>query len=967
MLDELAEEILADAQSFAAYEATLQALPTILAGGATRIVADAQALVDAVAVSRRIMLETHALTTSALRYLANYDQGALLLAEYEKHCRARERGIAAMRERVHDVRRKWLHVGFRACQYPRTFEPPSVLPDVDDGASGAAEEPAVDEDLLSHQPAWIGGYGSNMKHAAKKPSREPNKKKPRSSANDDRLAHAARKRLENVQHRWGYLSYLVLRKHRLDRLQQIRRDRLLPDDADDGGDAAPNLAVATTFVESVVHSATLRVLWAAEVAALTADPLPLSSDAATVVRVCMLLCPSPFGGHFSAMYQRFFARECSAAGIAFDWRVFDVGRLEFPTRAQHDWAHGYLVCGGPGRVEGCWRGHLGAFVAHLMALDARIGALGQGHTVLAAAVGGAVARSVPSRLAWSLLEDKVPAQQTVKTAVRALPALHGDFVVSVPSAFQAATNAPNAAFVTRFKSARVLSFDGHPECGRVLLELLSREWGAPLPAEPAWPSGAGLVARKLAQLWGANATSGEDDPPDVLSRRLPARPLAIIAHKSADPKLAFLSDTVEYLAFAAGEGVDAVVLPLGLSRDGHPVVFPSPRLEALTDLPAVFPGLARAGRTRVVDLTLAELRALTILHSFAGGLKSPRASHGGGQTNRILALTAVLEHVARINATRATPLGLVFVFVEEDDVAFAGHTPPRRAQLWAVLDGALQVLVGAAPVHLLSRDATLLLTVRKLRPLWRFILQLPRTTAAPVASVAAQDAVAVARVADAILVAKAHPLLLPPVESRNESIVQLYHRAGVRVYVDLNDSVPTDLSVSNEPIRCQCLRADGVFVANPHTVLDGRRFFASGHRYIDDAYDELAEGFRLAAAHAEHEQLQREEADRGGDYAHHAYRYPFDTSVGVGLRQLPDVLDDALALLCGTNAAAECARQLAANSCAPRRPLQSLAPQPREAPPYRRAGVATTALAPRETSLEPRTPHTVGRPPAAPA
>ncbi|EQC35988.1 hypothetical protein, variant [Saprolegnia diclina VS20] len=677
-------------------------------------------------------------------------------------------------------------------------------------------------------------------------------------------------------------------------------------------------------------------MWAVEMQSLAAStPDLVASDGGPVLRLCMLLCPNPFGAQFSALYQRYFAREGATIGVHFEWRVFDVGQLEFPTVALDEWAHGYLVCGGPGHDDDSlplWHRSVVGFLAHLVSRHRRVGALGRGHSILAKALGGDVARVSPSRLDWNVLEEKVLSQQSVKTVVYAIPALHGDLVTCVPSA-KVATSTPGPAYVTKFKTKTALSFDGHPECGTFILHMLARYLHAPATdavPECAWPRGDALVARKLVQHYLA-AQKAVDGPETVLSRRLPLRRMRIFAHKSCDPMLEFLSDTNEYLAFAFSENVDVVVLPICLSADKHPIVFGSTHLEALTDLAAIFPSYVRAHPPRVAvsDLSLAELKALTILHAFpnASGLKSPRGRGGyagASESNRLQTLTTVLQFLARLHtAQRTSPLEIAFTFPEENESTFSAHDRDHIDELYTILRGALRVLHADMDdaIHVVSRDMPFLSTLHKLHPRWRTVLVVPRSIATPLRMTLQHDALAIAHFADAILIPKSHPVLLP--DENNDSIAQIYHRAGVHVYVDLNDPYPTSLSLVKEHIKCQCLRVDGVFVSNPHTALDGFRLFASGHSYVDEVYEDIRQSFGLVAAMAEHEKLQRQIEPQNITYAHHAYQFPGNESASWSqrLRHLSPVMDHVLRLI-AVDGDVEMERQVRGNYySAPKRAL----------------------------------------------
>ncbi|KDO29997.1 hypothetical protein SPRG_05186 [Saprolegnia parasitica CBS 223.65] len=940
MLDELAEETTSpDVVAFAPYEATNAHLPPCLSGGAVHVVAEALRLVASIDVSRRILTETSVLTTSAISFLGAWDQRASLLAAYVAHNEARSSEQAALRARATDIQRKWLHVKFRAIDHPARFEPPEIYPylDADD-----ASAPEVDDDLLTQQIAQykvaLDKRVADTKEARRQEALAVAQQQKVTALRRRREAHAERHRLENIQHRWEYLVNLALRRDHVNRLRRAKSAAVADaDDDDDDDDERPTTYLAAKlFVERTLHTATLHAMWAVEMQSLASPPPELvTSDAGPVLRLCMLLCPNPFGAQFSALYQRYFAREGATIGVHFEWRVFDVGQLEFPTVALDEWAHGYLVCGGPGRENASplWHRSVVAFVAHVVGLHRRVGALGRGHRILAEALGGHVTCASPCRLDWNVFEEKVLSQQSIKTMVYAIPALHGDVVTSVPSA-KVATSTPGAAhYVTTFKTKTALSFDGHPECGPFILHMLARYLQAPatddssaIPECP-WPSGNALVARKLLQHF-LVAHKGQEDTESVLSRRLPERRMRVFAHKTADPMLEFVSDTNEYLSFASSENVDVVVLPICLSSDKHPIVFDSTRLESLTDLASVYPSYVHAipPRVAISDLSLAELKALSSLHASpnASLLKSPRGRGGhAGESNRLQTLTSVLQFIARLNAAQqSSPLEVAFMFPEENDATFSAHDCDRIRVLYTTLSGALRVLHTNMDdaVHVISRDIAFLHTLHKLHPRWRTVLALPRSIATPLRMTVQHDASAIAHFADAILIPKSHPVLLP---DQIDSLAQIYHRAGVHVYVDLNDPYPTSLSLVKEHIKCLCLRVDGVFISNPRIALDGFRRFASGHSYVDEVYEDIRQSFSLVAALAEHEKLQRQQEPQAITYAHHAYKFPGSESESWSqrLRHLPPVMDH-VAHLVEVDADVEMERQVRGNFCsAPKRTL----------------------------------------------
>lgn len=98
----------------------------------------------------------------------------------------------------------------------------------------------------------------------------------------------------------------------------------------------------------------------------------------------------------------------------------------------------------------------------------------------------------------------------------------------------------------------------------------------------------------------ADATPGTDRPPPL-----------VIAHRGASGHLP--EHTLAAKALAIGLGADAIEQDVVLSRDGVPIVFHDPYLDATTDVATRFPGRARAdGRHHAMDFALAELRTLQL-------------------------------------------------------------------------------------------------------------------------------------------------------------------------------------------------------------------------------------------------------------------------------------------------------------------------------------------------------------------
>jgi glycerophosphoryl diester phosphodiesterase len=96
-------------------------------------------------------------------------------------------------------------------------------------------------------------------------------------------------------------------------------------------------------------------------------------------------------------------------------------------------------------------------------------------------------------------------------------------------------------------------------------------------------------------------------PRPVTDRPLPL----VIAHRGASGHLP--EHTLAAKALAVGLGAHAIEQDVVLSRDGVPIVFHDPYLEATTDVASRYPSRARAdGHYWVMDFVLAELRTLQL-------------------------------------------------------------------------------------------------------------------------------------------------------------------------------------------------------------------------------------------------------------------------------------------------------------------------------------------------------------------
>ncbi|RHY33333.1 hypothetical protein DYB32_001706 [Aphanomyces invadans] len=417
----------------------------------------------------------------------------------------------------------------------------------------------------------------------------------------------------------------------------------------------------------------------------------------------MLLCPNPFGSHFGLMYQRFFAKHAVDANVVFEWTIFDVASLDFPTQAMQRCFDGFFVCGAPdvshavadhiAHRSAPWYTALVDFVRALVAQDRPVGALGRGHVVLAEALGGRIVRRSTWQRANNVLEEKVTTGfKQVLTRVRSLHTLHGEYVASLSHpTIRAVSSLPIPGsmypFVSCMKTKHVLSYDGYPECNSLVFDLLSRvfdpDHGTSLnlfkktPSGSAgsialnWVSAGPMVAHQFIQLYipGAVARSKASHEGGLRSVIHNVRnvAVAIYAMKSPVPHVDFISDTEEYISFAINEHVESIVLGINLSRDDHPIVFPRSCLNDMTDVVEVFPSLFYSptrkkhrlpnqhheiAQVHIPRLTLHELKSLTILHAYQSRhvVKSPRLIPGSSSSshNRLLTLYTALKRIAEI-------------------------------------------------------------------------------------------------------------------------------------------------------------------------------------------------------------------------------------------------------------------------------------------------------------------------------
>ncbi|OQS04653.1 hypothetical protein THRCLA_20828 [Thraustotheca clavata] len=902
--------------------------------GVLAMIEDGHNLINSIALSERVTNELEIMFEKGKVYLNDNHLYSNVVNQYTKFIDTRQKRIELWTERKQIIETKWLYFTFMARKYQKTFKPSIFYQEIKQNN----KKDILDSNLLQYQieryqlELTQRVYENNQTRKFQKASKLQQEKI--NLQRKKRQLHIARKRSENVQQRWEYLSVHLLRRCHLNRLHCIRLHRLEScyDQEFEDIEKTPYFTIAQNFVDTCIHQATLLAVWAIEMQGFDSPPqIILDSQFTTVLHLCMLLCPNPFGAQFGTMYQRYFAKECTDLNVAIEWKIFEVEHLEFPTLALDEWADGYFICGGPApnlpESPPFWQSQLVEYLQYLIHHERRLGALGRGHCILAMALGGNIHQKVIPQSTWTILEDKILAVQTIKTQIRAIPALHGEYVASLDNPHIKSTiNLPKGTFISKFKSKTILSFDGFPECGGFVFIMLSKFLQSHVQeSNSPWPSGAQMVASKLIHHF-LFYTIDRRSRTNILTQKLALRKMKIFACKSP---LEFISDTNEYLNFVSQENVDAVVLQINLSRDNFPVVFPSAQLDKLTDLPTIFPSYLHTipPKISISDLTLHELKLLSILHAYqhSNHLKSPRGllNYDSSQTNRLQTLTNVLEHINRLNQKRiqnnGMELKLIFTFTEETIDDYIGFTIDRIALLWKVLTGALAVL-DKPIVYLMSRDARFLKIIRKLRPLWHYIFIVPQKSNTEKYASVQEEAVAISHIADAILIPKSYHVLIPPythegLNNLQESIIQVYHRNGVQIFVDFNDSQPTTLSLIKEHLLFRILCVDGVFITNPHTTHDSIRLWEAGHSYVDEVYIYLHESFLLLSALNQHEKLHRKQQVNLN--AHHTYKmHSFKEASWIhGLRYVlnMDVLGISYELLNGMNINAEKERQVKAN------------------------------------------------------
>ena len=184
----------------------------------------------------------------------------------------------------------------------------------------------------------------------------------------------------------------------------------------------------------------------------------------------------------------------------------------------------------------------------------------------------------------------------------------------------------------------------------------------------------------------------------------------IIAHRGASGYLPEHTSVAKALAF--GLGADFIEQDVVATRDGIPVVLHDITLEDVSDAAARFPGRARGdGRFYVVDLTLEELRELSLIERRRSGTDEPmypgRYPYDSPDL-RVLTLAEEIDLISGLNAATGRHVGL---YPEIKEPLWHAEQGIDLAELVVVtLEGARDRISG--PVFVQSFDAS---TLRRLQ------------------------------------------------------------------------------------------------------------------------------------------------------------------------------------------------------------------------------------------------------------
>ncbi|KAF0720250.1 Aste57867_437 [Aphanomyces stellatus] len=940
-------------------ESTLEGLPPCLHCSSISLVAQAVTRALSVTLSSRVMDETLALATAGMKHLASNRHNPALADDFHALLRQRADLLSKLQARAHRIQTGWLNARFRTLSLLPALELPNFVfhepTNVDLVASTPLDPASLAREIASYS-AQLEKRLSASREQQRRAAVELLQQQQTSLARRKHQTQAKQKRVQHVQQRWEYLVTQFVRRQRQHRMTIVKAAHSRHEYAQDDDDRWPlrgrcassylprNFVV--TYVDRLLEHAILSATWSLEMqeGRRPRSSKPMGARRRVVVRVAMLLCPNPFGAHFGLLYQRYFAQHAPDLDVLLEWSIFDVAALDFPTQAMQRCVHAFFVCGAPDvthtsrHVISPWYTALVGFVRSLVAQGRVVGALGRGHIVLAEALGGHVERHAAWQRAHNVIEEKVRLQpQHTQTRVRVVHTLHGEYVSALPTSpgvriyYNVPLPGAMYTFVSTIRRAQnLLSFDGYPECSGLVFRLFSQlvaqddigdadrnpllrkassstARGSSLALE--WVSAAPSIAHKFIKLFrSATATTplGDDTPasPTALLHDVRATPPAIFAMKASIPHADFISDTEEYIAFAANEHAHAIVLGVSLSRDHHPVVFPRCSLNDMTDVRDVFPSLFFSPRYQphhnhanahhddvtvlIQQLTLLELKSLTILHSYQRRhvLKSPRLVPGTLATNshnRLLTLLAAIK----FTLGTTSPLRLVVTFPEENLHEFTHYSPDEIQVRWLAVAAAAHAN-DVTSLTLVSRDATFIQVLRKVQPGWTFVLALPPVTDPQDALVVRKHAKLISRVADGILLSMEHELIA--CEPRHHaiaavSVADLFHEAGLQVYVNVNASETTTvLGEASGPVREQLafllLGIDGVFTSNPHPVQDAWKLFRDGHVIVDEVRAALTQHtdalVQLKQAQLEAESDPLAQADGYRLYAHHYYNLPLD-------------------------------------------------------------------------------------------
>ncbi|KAG9412597.1 hypothetical protein AC1031_015506 [Aphanomyces cochlioides] len=927
------------------------------------------------------MDETLALASVGFTHLDNSHHNQTLADDFHGLHTKRADSRTKLKARATEIQAKWLNVRFRTLSLVPTLELPDFIfhenYDVDVLPSSAPDSAGLAKEIAAYRNELDRRLNESRKQERLQAA-ESTQHQQSSEARRKRELYAQQKRFEQAQHRWNNLSNKMLQHQRRMRRAAVKlayaRDEYAQDYEDNRSMFSKRRKLLRPFllkyIASLLNQATLRATWASQMQPKQQLVLPATPATCRVVRLAMLVCPNPFGINYAHLYQRFFEKHTGDYNVVFEWTVFDIAAMEFPSRAAQRCADGFFIGGPPNvteapdhaRKSSQWYPSLLALVRELVSQGQIVGALGQGHPILAEALGGRIETRPIWQQAHNVIEERVLVQGRSQIRVRVVHSLHGEYVASLDHALVRSTLSlpvPGTmhSFVSSFKAPtlRLLSLDGYPECGNLIFTLLRMFHEENVHSESCssslaldWVSAAPSVARQFIQLFESTSYQSNGDLPPLLHDGRTS-PVNFFAMKASTPHTDFISDTEEFVTFAAHEHATAIVLGVSLSNDGYPIVFPHCALSDLTDVRQVLPSSSERENICIQHLDLLQLKTLTILHSYQRRhvIKSPRKVPGSKSSsahNRLQTLVEVLHTVNALNHGGSS-MRVVVKFPQEE-LEMVSNLDMER--YWAALIGALNATT-EIEVTVVSFDAMLLRVLRSMRPTWEFILAIPLNRNPQDGFFVRQQAKSVARVADGILLFKTHALMCGyPCSDRIQpvAVAGLYRDAGLRVYVDANDSQSVCVLLEAQeksPVRDQLalllLGVDGVFTSNPHPVQDAWKFFQEKHAIVEEVRQAICNYGCTMAAQMEADMHKHDQVYH--HYAHHYYKEPQELHNQERDNPIGDDVLQLIARLGQVDIAIEAARQIQAHDLYHCKPIAVV-----DAQPSRRENIRMAVKAP---------------------